>query len=129
MKSPFKFGDAASDIKDIKIHSDSIEIVFDVKLLAAEATIPPADISYDKEKEQRITVFDNCNAVFDTNEVSPDIEVNPFLRSIDMENNGNECILKLGLNSVRKYHMKEYSKHEKLEDPVFLSLTITFKGE
>lgn len=52
MKSPFKFGDAASDIKDIKIHSDSIEIVFDVKLLAAEATIPPEDISYDKEKNR-----------------------------------------------------------------------------
>jgi len=128
IETPFKFGASESDISDIKVYPDSIVIFFYVKLLAATATIPPADISYDKEKEQMIIVFDRCNAVFDLNSLSG-IETNPFVRWIDVQNADNKCILKIGLKSVKKYHMKEYSKHEKLTDPVFLSLTITFKGE
>lgn len=127
IETPFRFGANKSDISDIKIYTDSIEILFDVKFVAGYVTIPPADISYDKDEEQMIIIFDRCNTEFDIDTLS-DTEVNPFIRTIDLENVDNKCILKIGLKSTKKYNMKEKVIRGEFPEPANVLLTITFKG-
>ena len=127
IETPFRFGNSKSDISDIKIYPDFIEILFNVKFAAGYTNIPPADISYDKDEEQMIIIFDRCNTEFDIDTLS-DTEVNPFIRTIDLENVDNKCILKIGLKSAKKYNMKERVESGKLTDPTTVLLTISFKG-
>ncbi|HZK26181.1 MAG TPA: hypothetical protein VFD00_01385 [Thermoclostridium sp.] len=127
IETPFRFGNTKSGISDIKICSDSIEIFFDVKFVAGYVNIPPADISYNKDEEQMVIVFNRCNTEFDLSTL-PDSESSRFIKSINLENIDNKCILKIALESAKKYNMKERVESGKLTDPTTVLLTITFKG-